>query len=125
VPGYQVNGMDVLAMREMCDDLVKRVREGSGPILLEARCYRYQGHSMTDPGRYRSRAEEELWRKRDPIPRLAKHLLGEGIVGQERLDEIARETDATVQDAMEFARNSPAPDPSALYEDLFAEPHHG
>ena len=120
IPGYQVNGMDVLAVRELCDEVVKRVREGAGPALIEARCYRYQGHSMTDPSRYRSRAEEELWRKGDPIPRLTKHLLGEGIVEQERLDAIAVEVDETVRDAMEFAERSPAPSPEALYEDLFS-----
>ena len=64
--------------------------------------------------------EEELWRKRDPIPRLMKHLLAEGIVGQERLDAIAAEVDETVRDAMEFAERSPAPPPEALYEDLFS-----
>jgi pyruvate dehydrogenase E1 component alpha subunit len=125
IPGYQVNGMDVLAVRETCDDLVKRVREGSGPILLEARCYRYQGHSMTDPGRYRSRAEEELWRKRDPIPRLAKHLVAEGIVDDERFAAIQSEANGIVEDAMRFAEESPAPPPEALYEDLFAEGPHG
>ncbi len=75
---------------------------------------------MTDPGRYRSRAEEELWRKRDPIPRLAKHLLKEGIVEQERLDGIATEVDENVRDAMEFAERSPAPLPEALYQDVFS-----
>jgi pyruvate dehydrogenase E1 component alpha subunit len=121
IPGYQGNGMDVLAVREQCDDLVKRVREGGGPMLLELRCYRFQGHSMTDPGRYRPRAEEELWRKRDPIPRLAKHLIKEGMADQARLDAIHAEVDAQVAEAMEFARQSPEPGPEALYQDLFVE----
>jgi pyruvate dehydrogenase E1 component alpha subunit len=121
IPGYQVNGMDVLAVRAQCDEVVGRVREGAGPALVEARCYRYQGHSMTDPGRYRSRAEEELWRKRDPIPRLAKHLLQEGVVDQARLDEIHREVDQTVQEAMRFAEESPEPPAEALFEDVFVE----
>jgi pyruvate dehydrogenase E1 component alpha subunit len=121
IPGYQVNGMDVLAVRALCEDVVKRVREGSGPALIEARCYRYQGHSMTDPGRYRSRAEEELWRRRDPIPRLAKHLLEQGIADQTKLDAIHREVDERVQEAMRFAQESPEPSPESLYEDLFVE----
>jgi pyruvate dehydrogenase E1 component alpha subunit len=120
IPGYQVNGMDVLAVREQCDEVVRRVREGSGPVLIEARCYRYQGHSMTDPGRYRSRAEEELWRKRDPIPRLGKHLVKEGFADQARLDDLHAEVDGIVREAMSFAEESPAPSPEALYEDLFA-----
>ncbi len=123
IPGYQVNGMDVLAVRELCDDVVRRMREGSGPVLIEARCYRYQGHSMTDPGRYRSRAEEELWRKRDPIPRLARHLIQEGIVDQARIESIHEEVDQEVQAAMRFAEESPEPAPEALYEDLFVEVH--
>ncbi|MEE8507760.1 MAG: thiamine pyrophosphate-dependent enzyme [Myxococcota bacterium] len=72
MPGHVVDGMDVMAVRDACDEVVKYVRHGSGPVLLECRCYRYQGHSMTDPGRYRSQAEADLWKKRDPIPRLAK-----------------------------------------------------
>jgi pyruvate dehydrogenase E1 component alpha subunit len=74
---------------------------------------------MTDPGRYRSRAEEELWRKRDPIPRLAKQLLGEGAVDPARLDAIQQDVDRVVQDAMRFAEESPEPSPETLYQDLF------
>ena len=120
IPGHVVNGMDVLAVREACDDLVKQVRHGSGPVLLEARCYRYQGHSMTDPGRYRSRAEEELWRKRDPMPRLAKYLQAEGIADEERIAALQDEVDQVVEEAIEFAKQSPEPGPEALYEDLYA-----
>jgi pyruvate dehydrogenase E1 component alpha subunit len=121
MPGYKVNGMDVLEMRRVCDEVVKLVRGGAGPALIEARCYRYQGHSMTDPGRYRARAEEELWRKRDPIPRLAKQLLEEGVVDNARLAEIEREIDDVCEDAVSFADSSAAPPLSALYEDVFAE----
>lgn len=121
IPGHVVNGMDVLAVREMCDEMVRFVRQGSGPVLIEARCYRYQGHSMTDPGRYRSRAEEELWRKRDPIPRLAKHLVESGIADEARLAAIRDEVEVEIQDAIEFAKASPEPSPEALYQDLYVE----
>ncbi len=120
MPGHEVNGMDVIAVREACEEVVKYVRHGSGPVLIEARCYRYQGHSMTDPGRYRSQAEADLWRKRDPIPRLAKLLVQRG-VDASRLDAIQREVDEVVQDAMRFAESSPEPSPEALYEDLYVE----
>ena len=113
-------GMDVIAVREACDDVVKYVRQGSGPVLLECRCYRYQGHSMTDPGRYRSEAEADLWRKRDPILRLAKQLLAQG-VEQERLDALLKEVDEIVVDAMRYAEESPVPEPAALYEDLYVD----
>jgi pyruvate dehydrogenase E1 component alpha subunit len=113
--------MDVLAVREACDEIVRYVRQGSGPVLLEARCYRYQGHSMTDAGKYRSVAETELWKKRDPIPRLAKSMLEQGIVDAARLEGIETEVNEVVVDAMAFAEQSPAPLPEALYQDLFVE----
>ena len=121
MPGYKVNGMDVLEVRRVCDEVVRLVRGGSGPALIEAVCYRYQGHSMTDPGRYRARAEEELWRKRDPIPRLSKALLAEGLATEERLAELDREIERSVEEAVAFAEASPDPDPSVLYEHVFAE----
>jgi len=121
IPGHVVNGMDVLAVRDACDEVVSYVRQGSGPVLLEARCYRYQGHSMTDPGKYRSQAEADLWRKRDAIPRLARHLIEEGIADQARLDEIQAEVNAIVEDAMQYAEQSPEPGPEALYEDVYVE----
>ena len=125
MPGHVVNGMDVLEVREKCEEVVRQVRQGLGPVLIEARCYRFGGHSMTDPARYRPRAEEELWRKRDPIPRLAKHLRAEGICDQARLDAIHAEVNETVVDAMRYAEESPEPSPEALYEDLWVEPQHG
>ncbi len=121
MPGYRVNGMDVLEVRQVCDEVVKMVRAGAGPALIEARCYRYQGHSMTDPGRYRARAEEELWRKRDPIPRLAKTLVDEGVSTEERLAEMDRDIEAICEEAVRFAEESPDPPLSALYEDVYAE----
>ena len=91
------------------------------PVLLEARCYRYQGHSMTDAGKYRSVAEAELWRKRDPIPRLAKSMLEAGVVDAARLEAVQAEANEVVTDAMRFAEASPMPAPEALYQDVYAE----
>jgi pyruvate dehydrogenase E1 component alpha subunit len=125
MPGYKVNGMDVLEVRRVCEEVVKLVRSGTGPALIEAVCYRYQGHSMTDPGRYRARAEEDLWRKRDPIPRLARSMLAEGIATEERLREIETEIEALVERAVTFADESPEPPASALYDDMFIERHPG
>jgi pyruvate dehydrogenase E1 component alpha subunit len=121
MPGYKVNGMDVLEVRRVCEEAVRLVRGGAGPVLIEAVCYRYQGHSMTDPGRYRARAEEDLWRKRDPIPRLAKSMLAEGHCTEERLQALEREIEDLVEAAVRFAEESPAPEPSALTEDVHAE----
>ncbi len=121
MPGYKVNGMDVLEVRRVCEEAVKFVRGGAGPALIEAVCYRYQGHSMTDPGRYRARAEEELWRKRDPIPRLARQLVDEGVLSEERIQQLEREVDDVCEEAVAFAEQSPDPSPSALYEHVFGE----
>jgi len=120
IPGYKVNGMDVLEVRQRCEEVVRLVRGGAGPALIEAVCYRYQGHSMTDPGRYRARAEEELWRKRDPIPRLAKQMVAEESASQEDLDQLERETEAIVDEAVKFADESPAPELADLYDDMYA-----
>ena len=124
IPGHVVNGMDVLAVREACEDLVRNVRQGSGPVLLEARCYRYQGHSMTDPGKYRSQAEADLWKKRDPIPRLEKELRERGDLDDARVEAIRVECNTLVVDAMQFAEASPEPSPAQLYEDIYVEEHH-
>lgn len=124
IPGHVVNGMDVLAVRDACEDLVKNVRQGSGPVLLEARCYRYQGHSMTDPGKYRSQAEADLWRKRDPIPRLEKALREQNALDDERVEAIRVECNSIVEDAMQFAENSPEPGPEQLHEDIYVEEHY-
>jgi len=121
MPGYLVNGMDVLEVRKTCEEVVKLVRGGAGPALIEARTYRYQGHSMTDPGRYRAKAEEDLWRKRDPIPRLAKQLLAEGTCDEKRLKAIEVEVEDVCEEAVQFALDSPDPDPAALYEHMFKE----
>lgn len=121
MPGFRVDGMDVLAVRQLCEEVVKTVRGGAGPVLIEAVCYRYQGHSMTDPGRYRARAEEELWRKRDPIPRLAKSLVAEGFASEARLKEIERETEQITEEAVAYAEASADPSLASLYEDVFAE----
>ena len=80
---------------------------------------------MTDPGRYRSRAEEELWRKRDPIPRLAKHLQKEAICDEAKIQEIEVEVEDVCEDAVQFALDSPDPEPGALYEDMFKESYPG
>lgn len=125
MPGFQVDGMDVLAVRQLCDEVVRTVRQGSGPALIEAVCYRYQGHSMTDPGRYRARAEEELWKKRDPIPRLAKKLVADGALTEARLAEIEQEIDRLTEAAVAFAEESPDPPLHALYEHVFAETFPG
>jgi pyruvate dehydrogenase E1 component alpha subunit len=81
--------------------------------------YRFRGHSMADPGKYRSQAEVELWKSRDPLPGFGKRLLEEGIVSQGQLDAIRQEAVATVQEAVKFAEESPWPEDGAVWEDIY------
>ena len=114
VPGRIVDGMDVLAVREATAEAVAAAREGRGPTLLECKTYRYVGHSRSDARGYRLREEEESWKARDPIVRLRAQLAESDAAGIEAAVE--RELD----DAVEFARNSPDPDPDELLGDVYA-----
>jgi pyruvate dehydrogenase E1 component alpha subunit len=120
MPGVIVDGMDVLAVREAVAEAVERARRGEGPTLIEAKTYRYYGHSRSDPRVYRTREEEEAWRARDPIKRFEAFLLEHGIATQEELQEIERRAEEAIQKAVEFALNSPFPSPDELYEDVYA-----
>ena len=117
-----VDGMDVLAVREATARAVERARKGYLPTLLEIRTYRFMGHSMSDPGNYRTRAEIEKYQERDPIKLFSASLLEEKIVDQKTLDEIDHKVREVVEDALQFAEASPLPDPEELYTDIYAEP---
>jgi len=117
-----VDGMDVLAVRKATLRAVERARKDYLPTLLEIRTYRFMGHSMSDPGNYRTRAEIEKYQERDPIKLFAASLLEEKIVEQKGLDEIDRQVREVVEDALRFADESPLPDPEELYTDVYANP---
>jgi len=122
IPGRQVDGMDVLAVQKAAQEAVEYVRGGNGPIILEMKTYRYRGHSMSDPAKYRSKEEVAKMRaEKDPIERVRVRLLGEFKVAESVLKEIDREIKAIVSDAAEFAQQSPEPDPSELYTDVLVE----
>ena len=122
IPGKQVDGMDVLAVREAAQTAVAHCRTGKGPFVLEMQTYRYRGHSMSDPAKYRSRQEVSKVRsERDPIDRMRGWLIDEGFAGEDELKEIDRKIKDIVSDAAEFAQNSPEPDPSELYTDVLVE----
>ncbi len=122
IPGEAVDGMDVLAVKEAGERAVAHARTGKGPYILEMKTYRYRGHSMSDPAKYRSKEEVERMRtQHDPIEHLAK-LLGErGIADEAALKKIDREVKDIVSAAAEFAQNSPEPDPAELYTDVLLE----
>ena len=117
-----VDGMDVLAVREATLRAVERARKDYLPTLLEIRTYRFMGHSMSDPGNYRTRAEIEKYQERDPIKLFSASLLEEKIVDQKALDEIDRKIREEVEDSLRFAEESPLPDPAELYTDVYSNP---
>ena len=117
-----VDGMDVLAVRNATKRAVERARKDYLPTLLEIRTYRFMGHSMSDPGNYRTRAEIEKYQERDPIKLFSASLLEEKIVDNKTLEEIDRKVREEVEDSVRFAEESPLPDPSELYTDVYANP---
>ena len=121
MPGASVDGMDILAVREAMAEAVARARKAGGPSLVEARTYRYKGHSMSDPQKYRTREDVESYRARDPIESLRSRMEGAGILGAEEWEELVASVDAVVEDAVSFAEASAEPSPGELYEDVYAD----
>jgi len=122
IPGTAVDGMDVLAVKAAGDKAVAHCRAGEGPYILEMKTYRYRGHSMSDPAKYRTREEVEKVRaERDPIERLSQQIVARGYADEGRLKEMDRELRAIVNAAAEYAQNSPEPDAAELYTDVLSE----
>ncbi|GGI83875.1 pyruvate dehydrogenase E1 component subunit alpha [Polymorphobacter multimanifer] len=119
VPGVQVDGMDVLAVRGAAQTAVEWVRAGKGPLLLEMKTYRYRGHSMSDPAKYRSREEVAAVReKSDPIEALKKEIIDGGHADEAALKEIDKAVRAQVTGAADFAEEAPEPELKELYTDV-------
>jgi pyruvate dehydrogenase E1 component alpha subunit len=121
IPGEQVDGMDVRAVKAAGDKAVAWCREGNGPIILEMLTYRYRGHSMSDPAKYRPKEEVDKVRtEHDPIEQVRSRLLKKGFANEDALKKIDAEVRAVVNEAAEFATNDAEPDPSELYTDVYA-----
>ncbi len=113
--------MDVLEVRQAAEIAFKHVREGNGPVLMELNTYRYRGHSMSDPAKYRTREEvQDMREQRDPIEALKKTLLAAGKT-EDELKDIDKRIRAAVSEAADFAENSPEPEMSELYTDVLVE----
>ncbi len=123
MPAEQVDGMDVLAVRDLMTRVVAAVREGHQPYFVEALTYRFMGHSMADPahGVYRTREEVEEARKQDPLGRLRETILRSGCGSEVDFKQLEREVDEVVRASVTFAEESPFPGMSALYEDVYAD----
>ncbi|MDX3806723.1 pyruvate dehydrogenase (acetyl-transferring) E1 component subunit alpha [Bosea thiooxidans] len=126
IPGEQVDGMDVRAVREAGQRAIEHARSGKGPYILEMQTYRYRGHSMSDPAKYRSKDEVQRMREEhDPIEQVRARLIREFKVGEDELKAIDAKVREIVNDAAEFATHDPEPDPSELYTDILLEPVQG
>jgi pyruvate dehydrogenase E1 component alpha subunit len=125
--GVAVNGMDVMAVREATQEAVRTAREEGRPTFIEARCYRYMGHSMADPshGTYRTKEEVEAERQDDPILTYLERLQEAGVLTEEEYEEMDEEVIREVEEAAEFADASPKPEPSAIYEDIYSDEYPG
>jgi pyruvate dehydrogenase E1 component alpha subunit len=121
IPGMQVDGMDVLAVKEAGEQAVAHCRSGKGPYLLEVKTYRYRGHSMSDPARYRTREEVQMMRTQHDCIENARHALTALGVDDAVFKQIDDEVKAVIQEATDFAQSSPEPDQSQLWTDVLLE----
>ena len=122
IPGEAVDGMSIIAVRAAALRALEHARSGEGPYILEMMTYRYRGHSMSDPAKYRSKEEVTKMREQhDPIDQLKEKLLADGLIDEAGLKEIDRAVKAVVTEAAEFAQASPEPDPSELWTDVLIE----
>jgi pyruvate dehydrogenase E1 component alpha subunit len=119
IPHSEVNGMDLLAVRESLGEAIERARKDKQPTLIEAETYRYRGHSMSDPGKYRTKDEIEEMMQHDPVLRFGKHLQEKMGVAQADLDAMDKDVIAQVDGAVKYAEESPWPAPETLYEDVY------
>ena len=122
IPGRQIDGMDILAVRTAGRKAAAHCRAGKGPYILEMKTYRYRGHSMADPAKYRSKEEVRKMRKeRDCIDNLRALILDNGVADEAAVKDIDRDVKAVVGEAAEFAQTSPQPDPAELHTNVLAE----
>jgi len=120
IPAEAVDGQDVLAVKECVSKWVKYAREGNGPVFIEAKTYRYYGHSRSDPRVYRTKEEEKFWRERDPIVLFSQKCVEWNVLTEEEVKKIEEEVGKEIEEAVKFAIESPYPAPEELYEDVYA-----
>ena len=119
VPAAQIDGMDIVAVRDATIEALARVRSGDGPVFIEAMTYRIRGHSVADPSAYRGAAEVDEWRAADPIEKFKALSLEGSLITHEEIVVIDQEVDAVVEEAVRFAEESPEPDMDSLYENVY------
>ncbi len=124
MPGSAVDGMDVVKVHEAMYEAAEHVRAGKGPYFLEINTYRYRGHSVSDPAKYRTKEELEEYKDRDPISSLEKTILKNGIADQEWIDEVQARIKTEIDEAVSFADDSPFPEASELYTDNYLQENY-
>jgi pyruvate dehydrogenase E1 component alpha subunit len=121
MPGVEVDGMDVMAVRDVAQTAIARARAGEGPTLIECLTYRFRGHSLADPDELRSKEEKEAWLARDPLKRFEAYLLEQGLATEADMKAIRQRIQATVDEAVTYAEQSPEPKPEELHHYIFAD----
>ncbi|NEQ30142.1 MAG: pyruvate dehydrogenase (acetyl-transferring) E1 component subunit alpha [Leptolyngbya sp. SIO4C5] len=121
MPGVEVDGMDVLAVHAAAQTAIERARAGEGPTLIECLTYRFRGHSLADPDEMRSKEEKQAWQARDPLSKFEAYLLEQNIADEQELKAIKQRIQDTIDEAVQFAEESPEPNPDELYRYVFAE----
>lgn len=124
MPGDKVDGMDAEAVHESVARAVKRAREGDGPTLLEMKTYRYKGHSISDPQKYRTKEEVDEYRAKDPITQVAETILSNGFATQEDLDAIDAKINLIVEESVKFAEESPLPNDDEVLKDVYIDSNY-
>lgn len=120
IPGHVVEGNDVFDVMNVVQEAVDFARNGGGPTIIEAKTYRWKGHSKSDAKKYRTREEEKEWREKDPIARYKEQLIAQGLFTEEEAEVIRNEAKKEIEDSVEFAKNSPEPGLETLMEDIYA-----
>ncbi|WP_425509538.1 thiamine pyrophosphate-dependent dehydrogenase E1 component subunit alpha [Virgibacillus ihumii] len=120
IPGVVADGNDIVDMMNKSNEAIERARGGEGPTLIEAKTYRWKGHSKSDAKKYRTREEEKEWKAKDPIKRFKNVLVEAGILTEEQAEEIRKDAKQEIEEAVEFAQNSPMPTEDDLLTDVYA-----
>ena len=119
IKGIQVNGKDLQAIYDVCKQIAEIVRNGEGPIILEMKTYRYRGHSMSDPAKYRTKEEVDEHKEQDPLINIKNKILENSYANSDELKKIEKDIKDIIQEAVEFSENSPLPEDSELYTEVY------
>lgn len=124
MPSFQVDGMSCAAVHEAIASATERARKGDGPTLLEMKTYRYRGHSMSDPAKYRTKDEVEEYKRLDPIEQVITAMKSNGWLDDKGIEAMEKKVEELVNECVKFAEESPFPEPEELYKDVYAEPNY-